>query len=148
MSIYVYQATAVNEILDQTDLIIEHRDAVHKCERGELSPDREQFNLMEQAGFLSSFTVRHDDIIVGYCMVQVSNSLHQAGSVRGIVDNIYVQPAHRGRAGSKLIAFVSEQLQSFGVTDLYHLVPVTHNWGAVLKRQGFTHVEDVYHKGL
>ena len=148
MTAYSYEISLANDILDCTDLIQEHRDTVYKCERGAFAPDREAFNQLQDAGMLASFTVKSDDIIIGYCMVQVFNSLHQADSVRGIVDNIYVTHAHRGQCGRKLIAFVSEQLLSFGVTDLYHLVPVSLNWGAVLKRQGFTHIEDVYHKGL
>ena len=145
---YSYEATVVDEILDNVELITEHRNSVEKAERGEFSPDREAFNELQKYGMLSSFVVRCDGKIVGYCMVQVSKSLHQADTERGIVDNIYVMKQHRGYCGSKLIAFVSEQLLSFGVTDLYHLVPTHRSWGAVLKRQGFSHIEDVYHKGL
>lgn len=145
---YQYQLDLVDSILDSVELIHEHRSAVAQHERTEFRPDREAFNQLQDAGALSSFSVRYHGEIVGYCMVHVSHSLHQPDSIRGIVDNIYVMRAHRGRCGSKLIAFVSEQLLSFGVTDLYHLVPIAHEWGAVLKRQGFSHVENVYHKGL
>lgn len=146
--IHIFEASLVNDILNEVDLIKEHRACVQQHERGEHCPDREQFNLMEKSGFLLSYVVRFEGQIVGYCMVQVCHSLHVSGSIRAIVDNIFVKPEHRGHAGAKFVAFVSECLLSFGVTDLYHLVPVAFNWGAVLKRQGFTHVEDVWHKGL
>lgn len=145
---YSYQIALANDILDCTALVQEHRDTVYTAERGEFCPDREAFNQLQDAGMLVSFTVTHNGNIVGYCMVQVFTSLHQKDSIRGIVDNIYVTKAHRGHCGSKLIDFVSEQLLSFGVTDLYHLVPVSLNWGAVLKRKGFEHVEQLWHKGL
>ena len=145
---YTYEQCLVDDILDSTDLLNEHRSAVKQYERGEFSPDRASFNAMQEAGILVSFVVKHDSDIVGYCMVHVSNSLHQPSAVRGIVDNIYVSRSHRGHCGTKFIAFVSKHLLSYGVTDLYHLVPTCYDWSLVLKRQGFTHVESVFHKGL
>jgi hypothetical protein len=145
---YTYEQCLVNDILDSTDLLNEHRAAVTQYECGEFSPDRAAFNLLQDVGMLVSLSAKHDGDIVGYCMIHVSNSLHQPSAVRGIVDNIYVNQAHRGHCGTKFIAFVSKHLLSFGVTDLYHLVPTCYDWGLVLKRQGFVHVENVYHKGL
>ena len=61
---YTYEQCLVDDILDSTDLLNEHRQAVKQYERGEFSPDRLSFNAMQEAGILVSFVVKHEDDIL------------------------------------------------------------------------------------
>jgi len=146
---YVYNTDLIETVLDATELIQQHRNEIEQHDAGTFCPDRAFYVSMQEHGRLLTFTVTHDTDLVGYCVLIVQPSHQSAGAMHGIVDTIYVHPSHRGTTSIKLIDYVGERSQSFGVTDVFHFVPTYgRNWSKVLERLGYTQIEHVYHKGL
>ncbi|WP_226012648.1 GNAT family N-acetyltransferase [Halomicrobium salinisoli] len=59
---------------------------------------------------------RRDGVVVGFVMFTVENGRFEQDADRGIVENIYVTPAHRGRGvGSELLAAAERTLEDRGV---------------------------------
>lgn len=145
--VYLYAEEDVNVVLD-SDMIHDHRAEVPAVERTEFAPSREFYNNMQDVGAITTVTVRHNQKLVGYCMVLLQRSHHHPKSVQGIVDCIYVHPDHRAKAGKRLIACTNNILAKQGITDVYHLVPDARDWSPVLVRDGFSKTETVWHKGL
>jgi GNAT superfamily N-acetyltransferase len=114
-----------------------------------MAPDWAFYSGVEEAGMLRIYTVRSSGSLKGYCVFFVNRAPHSKGSTQARADLIYLDPEIRGRfVGSRFISWCTEQLRAEGVEMVYHTVNAKHDWGEILRRQGFDLHEYVYSKRL
>lgn len=84
--------------------------------------------------------VARDEAIVGFVMYHVETGLYEQDATRGIIDNVYVEPAARGRGiGSTLLEAAETALIDDGV-DVLSLSVLADNEAArrLYARHGYT----------
>lgn len=115
----------------------------------ELNPDVERYNQMEQLGLIRCYTARENGVLVGYAMYIVNHNLHYKQSFQAVQDVIFISKPHRkGLTGYRLIKFADKMLEQDGVQVVYQHVKVYGDFGKVLERQGYKHVEKIFSKRL
>ena len=113
-----------------------------------LSPDQDCYYNMENAGVLRIYTSRDLDYkIIGYAVFFVRHNPHYKTSLQAVQDVLYIDPDCRG-FGADFISWCEAQLKLEGVQKVFHHVKVKHNWGKLLERMGYDHVEHIYAKRL
>lgn len=131
-----------------------------------LDPDLQTYANMAAIGALRLFTVRHAQFsekdladafetplqvrgrLAGYGLYFVRCAPHYRGSLQAVQDVLYLDPAIRGATGYRFIKWCDEQLREEGVQVVYQHVKVTHNFGPMLQRLGYEHVEGIYARRL
>ncbi len=113
-----------------------------------LEPDLEQYERLEQLGFLKVFTARDsDNTLIGYAVYFIKRNIHYKSSLQAVQDVIYIDKDKRGM-GFKFIKWCDQQLKELGVQAVYHHVKKQHNFGPALERQGYELVDLIYGKRL
>lgn len=114
-----------------------------------LDINKESYRQIEEAGVLRTYTVRKDGKLVGYSIYFVKANIRYQKSVQAVQDVLFIDPDHRG-VGRKLIEFADRQLQAEGVQVVYHHVKTKPelNFGPLLERMGYQHVDQIYAKRL
>jgi hypothetical protein len=137
-------------------LIFEH-DALyqkHCAEVGYFKQDKPEMMWMdyfkiEDAGMLRIFCVRDaGSKLVGYAMYFVRQNPHYASTYGAQCDMIYILPEHRGGTGEKFIEWIDQSLKAEGVNVVSHHAKVYYDFGNMLKRLNYEHVENIYLKRL
>lgn len=114
-----------------------------------MDPDREAYEAIEDAGLLRLYTARNAQGLVGYAAYVVRTHLHYRGSVQAVQDVVYLRPEYRqGRIGQKLLEAADADLASEGVQVVFQHVKLAHNFGPLLERLGYEHLENVYARRL
>jgi hypothetical protein len=104
---------------------------------------------IEDNGMLRVFCVRDAaSKLIGYGLYFVRQNLHYADTKMAQCDMIYIEPEHRGKTGEKFIAWVDQSLKSEGVMVVTHHAKVYYDFGSMLKRQEYTHIENIYVRRL
>lgn len=132
-----------------------HRDVI------ELAPDFERYQQLEDMGKLAIFTVRDDDLLVGYSIFFVDAHIHYKNQLFANNDIIFLHKSYRNpftvkRAllswtrrllmipkrtkgiGEQLIDFSEDQLRIIGVTKVIWHIKFRLNWFPILKRRGYS----------
>ena len=135
-NVYEFNVEPVANVLEDQELLHEHRAAVPMFQTGRFQLDRGFYSEAEEAGCLHTPTLRHDGRLVGYSFVFCKLGHHHSGS-DATVDAFYIKPEHSARMTTKFVAFMDEYFTDLGITDIYHLVPSARDWGLILERQGF-----------
>lgn len=126
-------------------LLNEHWREIAHYQDIPLQPD-EQLYLTSPA--LRCFTAREDSL-VGYACFIVCPNKHYMGSLQAMQDVLFISPSHRkGLTGYRFIRWCDEQLKAEGVQVVYHHTKAAHDFGALLKRQGYEEVDRIYAKRL
>ena len=113
----------------------------------ELNPDWDAYGQLDASGSLRVFTVRDDELLVGYFVVIVSRSLHYKDHLFANNDIIFVLPEYRkGTTGIKLIDFAERELEAEGVRLLNINTKDHQSFDAILQRRGYQMIERVYSK--
>lgn len=116
-----------------------------------LDPDFEKYVTIDDAGMLSSQTMRDNGKLVGYFISIVVPHLHYRQSLTASTDVYYIDPAHRrGLSSYRFLKFVERDLKRRGVQKHYtmrklHLDP---RIGDLWERLGYKPVELWYTKIL
>lgn len=114
-----------------------------------LNPHVKKYEDCEKSGFLRIFTARDDGKLVGYFALIVQHSLHYQHHIFATTDVIFLHPDYRkGRSGMKLIQFGLECLAQDSVSMVFINTKVHRPFDPLLKRLGFSHIENVYAKRL
>jgi len=146
---YTYQCEHPDNIIDNRELIEEHRAAVPTGHVGQFNPCRKYYQALMDAKILACITVRYGGEIVGYELAILDESHHNPGTLIAAIDCIYVKPEHRPNAGRRLMRVMDDYLQSIGVNEVHHQVMVSgRDFGPVLERQGYSKHAVVYCKTL
>lgn len=113
-----------------------------------LNPDFTFYTTVANAGQLRVYTLRDQSVLKGYAIFGVRYNPHYATSKQATQDILYLDPALRGSLSIQFIRYCNKMLASEGVQAVYHHVKIAKNFGPVLKRLGFEHVEEIYVKRL
>lgn len=148
MTDIVFQKESFRETFDEAfPLIRRHYEEVAHFKDIPLEPDAELYQQLEDSGLTRVFTVRKNNILIGYSLFFVRPNPHYKSSHQAVQDVIFIDKEHRG-IGKKFITWCDQQLQSEGVQVVYHHVKTQHNFGPVLERDGYELIDLVYGKRL
>jgi len=138
----------IDIITEVMPLLVAHYHEISANQDIPLEIDQLKYQQMCDAGVLKIFTARcADGRIIGYAAYFVNSNAHYKSSLQASQDVIYIDAAQRG-FGAKFIQYCDDQLRDLGVQVVYHHVKVAHNWGHMLERMGYKHVEHIYSKRL
>lgn len=114
-----------------------------------LDVDTVLYERLDEMGMLRCYTARVAEKLVGYVAFMVKPNIHYRASLQALQDVLYLDPAYRrSRIGVHLIAYADQALRDEGVQVVYQHVKVAHNFGPLLERLGYEHVEHIYAKRL
>lgn len=114
-----------------------------------LNPDWEQYAKLDQSGLLRIFTARHDNQLVGYCVLVVSQSLHYKDHIFANNDVTFVLPEYReGQTGYKLIKYAEDYCKENNVSLLNINTKVHIPFDSLMTSMNYTLIERIYSKLL
>lgn len=122
--------------------ILEHHASAHYQEVMpfpdiDMSVDVNLYLNADERGLLRTYTLRRDSgELVGYCIVDLSQSILSSGSTQAVVQMIYIQPKCRA-AGFAFVVWVDEQLRLEKVEVVYHQVSTLRDYSPLLQRLGY-----------
>ena len=85
------------------------RANAEECLVPNASPQRTQYEAMEQAGVLRCFGAYADDRLVGFCSVLVALQMPHTGRPQATGESIFVNPAYRGTGAGNLLIEAAEE---------------------------------------
>lgn len=121
-----------------------------------LMPDYDYIGAVERGGRLVQFTARMGGRLVGNLRMYLFTDLH-TGTPGANEDALYLDPvARHGFNASRFLAYAEGCLAQIGVIDVWADTKILHDEagnvirdvGVLLKRQGYTHVANKFHKRL
>lgn len=137
-----------DEVIEQIKPLLQaHFDEVEHYKDIPLDPNYAAYKALDEAGVVRLFTVRKGLELVGYSIMFVMPAYHYKGSLQATHDSLFILKGHRG-CGEKFIQFCDSELQSEGVQVVYQSLKLTHNFGHMLERIGYQHVDNVYYRRL
>lgn len=120
--------------------------ALHK-DKIDLNPDYESYLKAEELGTMHTVTARDDGELIGYFVSIVSPSMHYRDHLFAVNDVLFIDEKYRGRmAGVKLFKKAEGFLKELGVSVIYIHMKVYADFGVMLERLGYSHVENQYSK--
>lgn len=112
-----------------------------------LDIDVDRYVAVESNGLLRMFIARAAGAITGYAVFVVSPNMHYRTSVQAIQDVLYIDPASRG-FGRRFVEWCDQQLKAEGVQVVYQHVKLAADFGPMLAKIGYEHVENVWGRRL
>jgi len=148
-----FQREPVHEVWDEAlPIMREHYEEVAKYKDIPLDPNFEAYRHAEENGFFAAFTVRENEVLVGYNSFLIGPSLHYKGSVQASQDVIYLDPKFRGRMlGLRFMNWCDGVLATMGVQVVYQHVKITReelNYGPMLGRIGYEPMDTIWARRL
>lgn len=114
-----------------------------------LSPDWDAYQQLEDSGNLKIFTARDESKLVGYYVVIVRSHIHYSDHLFAANDVIYLSKEYRsGNVAAKMIKFVEKCLKEDGVSVMIINSKTHAPFDILLKRLGFSHVENLFSKRI
>ena len=145
----VYKEEKIADILeDLKPLLLKHWEelANHKTDRP-LDPDYVGYQTLNDLGILKMFTVRVDDVLVGYSIWLVTNHLHYKTWKYAVADIYWLHPDNRKTGMSFDFFFHTEDwLKAQGVKSITVQDKVNHSHSKFFNRIGYKPIEQVYEK--
>ena len=110
-----------------------------------LKPDPEfsKYESLEKHKILRFYTARKQGSLIGYAIFFVQPHLHFKKSIFAYCDIVFILPKHRG-FGYDFIRWCNDNLKREGTEVILYEVNKLHDYGNLLKRQGFKHTGDMY----
>lgn len=145
-----YQLEPIATLWEQVQPLLEaHWHEIAHYDDILLAPDRALYERIDAMGGLRVYTARLDGALVGYVAYFVKSNIHYSASYQATQDVLFVAPEHRrSRIGMDLLRHADKELAAEGVQVVYQHVKVAHNFGPLLERLGYEHVEHIYAKRL
>lgn len=136
-------------IAEAAPLLEAHWEEIAHFKDVPLNPDYDLYLKMEVLGVVRVFTMRDAGRLTGYIVYLVRPALHYQQSVQATQDILYLNPALRGHMlGARMLQWCDEQLAAEGVDFVHQHVKVAHDFGVLLKRLGYEHVEQLWTRRL
>ena len=137
----------INEMLPLLEL---HRIEISAFSDMKINVDAEKYVAMYNLHIYKLFVARDEtDSIVGYAGYYINNNMHYSDYVYATQDVIFVDKTERGAMlGSRIINYADKVLLEADVNVVCHHVKVKHDFGELLKRNGYNLIEKIYMKRL
>lgn len=141
-----YSDTLVNEIMP---LLSRHYRELADEFYGPLNPDLAIYKKMDEMGALRIFTIRDENILVGYQIFFLGTHPHSKDFYEATQDVMYLTPeARRGLTGYKFLKWCTEQLATYSVNVIHQRISARNDFGPILERMGFQLEDLTYSKKL
>jgi GNAT superfamily N-acetyltransferase len=119
-----------------------------------LAVDWPTYYSLERNGILKIAALRRNGVLIGYSVWLLKPPLHQRNRLWGICDVLYVEPEHRGYAGTFLLRRSEQLLRDLGATVLMLTVKPRNlagkrgrdSVGYLLSRLGYSPFEESWAK--
>ena len=85
---------------------------------------------------------------MAYAAFFLKDNPHYMGTKFAVNDVIFIHPDFRGLTGSYFIDYIQQQLKDLGAQVLSYHVKEKLNWGSLLLRKGFEHVDSLWLKWI
>lgn len=110
-----------------------------------LNPDWSAYDVMYSAGMFGVYTVRKDNVLVGYLGVIARNHPHYKDYIFASNDVLFLdKECRKGLVGYFLLKFCVEDLIKKSVNVLLFNSTVDKPYDSILERLGFKHQENLY----
>lgn len=136
--------TIIGELKELSKL---HYDEVAPYDDIPLNVNWEKLAILESCGVLKVYTMREDDVLIGYALFFVGFSIEYSDSLQATLSNIFIHPGYRG-IGTRFIRWCDNQLKMLGVQVVSHHVKAKNDYGVLLKRLGYAIMNIEYSKRL
>lgn len=135
---------------DLQPLLLRHWDEIAlKDMCGPLDINEDAYRRLDAAGILALTVVRDEGHAIGYAAYFIIPNLHYRHLVMAEPDVFFLAPEHRkGTTGLRLLKAAEASLIERGVTTIVQRVKTAHDCGAIFKRMGYAHVENVWMKAV
>lgn len=148
--VYFFKNAKVKDFkLEHQPLYIEHCKEVGYFKDFEPEMIWYEYEAIERAGMLRIFTARDaSENLIGYGIYFVKRNLHYMKSLVAVCDMIYIKPEFRGGTGENFVQFIDGHLKAEKVNAVSHHAKVYYDFGSMLKRLEYKHVENIYIRRL
>lgn len=144
----IFQLEKAQDVFEEMQPLLQlHYEEIAHYKDIELKPDKEFYFNAEDQGRLRVFTVRDDNILVGYSVYFLKHNPHYKDSLQASQDVVFIRKDKRGQ-GREFVKWCDEQLKEMGVDVVYHHVKAAFNWGPMLEKQGYKLIDHIYGKRL
>lgn len=154
----VFAAESFRAIVDELHPLHEaHYAETERARAGQpLAPDYDRIAALERDGKVLQFTAREDGVLVGNIRMYLFDDLH-TGTLGAREDALFLaKPARRGLRAARFVRYAEQCLAQIGVADVWcdtkilfdDAGNVIRDVGVLLKRQGYAHVANKFHKRL
>jgi GNAT superfamily N-acetyltransferase len=114
-----------------------------------LNPNWPWYEASEAAGQLRIFTARDGETLIGYAIYVIGPGLHYRDFTYANQDILFVLPEYRrGFTGRELLRFTEQALRADGVHLVLQHVKVAHDFGPLLRREGYEPIDTIWGKRL
>lgn len=129
-------------------LLEKHWEEIAHYKDIHLNVDVDRYQAIQDQDMLRIYTARDEQgNLLGYAVYILSHNLHYKQMYQANQDVLFMNPQHRG-LGGKLILYCDEQLSLEGVQVVYHHVKKYFNFGPMLEKLGYEHIEYIYARRL
>lgn len=114
-----------------------------------LDPNVAVYGDAETRGTLRIYTARQGRKLVGYQIFFIMLHPHCISSLQAVQDILFIDKGFRlGLVGYKFIRWCGEELKKEGVQVIFQHISAAHDFGRMLLRMGYQHVDSVYGRRL
>ena len=144
-----YQRESVAAVFEEIKpLLALHWEEIAHYQDIPLDPDYDSYLALDKTGRIRVYTVRKEGVLIGYSVFFLGN-LHYRSTKIASQDILFVLPEYRGGGvGFRFIRYCDTQLESEGVTVVYHHVKVKHDFGRLLVHLGYEPIDTIYGRRL
>ena len=146
-----FQSESIEAAWDEAiPLMVEnHFETGIESKHSRFSPNRAQFERLDELGFLRVYTARKSGKLVGYSVFLVMPPLNYPDDLFAICHVAYVSPEIRGTFSSgKYFIWVEHQLEREGVTDIGRQSTERFDVSETYKNFGYVKSETVWHRSI
>lgn len=112
-------------------------------------PDWEKYTELNEANILRLYTVRIEDVLVGYLTFIVGPTLHSKQAIHALHDSMYILKHNRkGGTAKDLISYAEVDFKNEGINTMVMTVMVHRDFSVALKQLGFKQSESSFIKGI
>lgn len=116
---------------------------------GPLDVNREMYEAMDAAGMLHITTAREAGELIGYAVYFLTPHPHYRALRTAEADVFFLAPEQRkGLTGPRLLRTAERVLAERGANVIVQKVKTAHDCGAVFRRMGYSHTENVWMKAV
>lgn len=135
----------INEALP---LLYKHYREIAHYQDIPLDIDVESYLTAYDHGSVKLYTSRDTNgELIGYACYFVRKNIHYSDSLQAVQDVIYLDPTRRG-TGGRFLLWCDSKLRELGVQVVYHHVKLAFDFGPMLERFGYEHIENIWARRL
>lgn len=128
-------------------LLKAHYDEIAYYKDIPLDPDKERYELFENAGIFRIYVARVEGVLVGYAAFFIMPHIHYKSCRTATCDVIFVLPEYRkSSVTAGLFAFFTDEMKKEGVDlEIQHIkAKDIKTLGPMFEKQGYTLMDNIF----